>query len=145
MRTRLVVMALLTGLATAAVRFPDSAGSEEPTQPPSSEKPSLPSIGTEYDPVYGDIVFKRLTGEIGTVPPAVFSHWVHRMRFRCYVCHDSIFKMKKGANKVVKDDIRKGKFCGVCHTGKLAWQITDENCHRCHKGPVPKPVAEKTP
>lgn len=144
MKRRIVVLTLITGFASLA-GLPVLAEPDQPSQSQPSDKAVLPSIGVPYEPVYGDIVFKRLTGDTGRIPPAIFSHWAHRMRFRCYVCHESIFKMKKGANKVVKDDIRAGRFCGVCHTGKLAWQITDENCHLCHRAIAQKSVAEKDP
>ncbi|MFQ5852115.1 MAG: cytochrome c3 family protein [Candidatus Binatia bacterium] len=81
--------------------------------------------------VEGDIVFKRPGGEGGT-PPAVFPHWVHRIRYKCYACHPGLFEMKAGANRVSMDAIQQGKFCGTCHNGQIAWAVTFESCHRCH-------------
>ncbi|MBI3996245.1 MAG: cytochrome c3 family protein [Candidatus Omnitrophica bacterium] len=81
----------------------------------------------------GDVVFKR-EGQEGTTPPAVFPHWIHRIRYRCYACHASLFEMKAGAVRITMDDIMAGKFCGVCHNGKTAWAVTFETCARCHKG-----------
>ena len=81
--------------------------------------------------VEGDVVFKRKGGEGGT-PPAVFPHWIHRIRYKCYACHDAIFKMKQGENDVTMDAMREGKFCGTCHDGKIAWGVTFESCNRCH-------------
>ncbi len=83
--------------------------------------------------VEGDVVFTRKGGE-GGVPPAVFPHWFHRIRYKCYACHDSIFKMKKGADYVTMDAIEEGKYCGACHDGKTAWRISFETCNRCHTG-----------
>ena len=83
--------------------------------------------------VEGDIVFTRKGGEGGT-PPAVFPHWFHRIRYKCYACHDGIFKMKKGANDVTMDAISAGRFCGACHDGKTAWNVSFETCNRCHIG-----------
>ncbi len=79
----------------------------------------------------GDIVFSRKDGGGGT-PPAVFPHWFHRIRFKCYVCHDAIFQMKQGANKVTMDAIMKGEYCGRCHNGDIAWSVAFETCNRCH-------------
>ena len=76
----------------------------------------------------GDIVFERPGGAQG-FPAAVFPHWVHRMKFRCYVCHPKIFAMKKGASKVTMETINAGPYCGVCH-GKAAFPATA--CARCH-------------
>lgn len=81
----------------------------------------------------GDIVFKRKEAGTQDVPPAVFPHFAHRMQFRCYVCHDDIVVMKAGANAITMDAIQAGKFCGVCHNGKAAFQATFEACPRCHR------------
>ncbi len=83
--------------------------------------------------VEGDVLFKRKGGEGGT-PPAFFPHWVHRIRYKCYACHDTIFKMQRGANDVTMDAMGEGKFCGACHNGKTAWGVTFETCNRCHLG-----------
>jgi c(7)-type cytochrome triheme protein len=82
--------------------------------------------------VDGDIVFKRKPGEGGETPPAVFPHWAHRIRFKCYACHPSIVEMKAGANAITMDAISGGKFCGVCHNGKIAWEVGFNTCPRCH-------------
>lgn len=81
---------------------------------------------------YGDIVFKREGPPTG-VPVAVFPHYVHRIQFKCYVCHDEILVMKAGANPITMDAINDGKFCGKCHDGKTAFQTTFNTCPRCHK------------
>lgn len=85
--------------------------------------------------VEGDIVFKRKDGEGGISPavsPAVFPHWVHRIRYKCYACHPAVFEMKAGANAITMDAIQEGKFCGACHNGKIAWEVGFETCNRCH-------------
>ncbi len=81
--------------------------------------------------VDGDVLFQRKGGE-GGMAPAVFPHWSHRIRYRCYACHPSLFEMKAGANDVSMDAIREGRFCGACHNGKVAWGVTFESCNRCH-------------
>lgn len=81
--------------------------------------------------VEGDVLFKRQGGE-GGFPPAVFPHWVHRIRYKCYACHPALFEMKAGANAVTMDAIMAGKFCGACHNGKIGWAVGFETCNRCH-------------
>jgi c(7)-type cytochrome triheme protein len=67
------------------------------------------------------------------VRPVVFPHWFHRIRFRCKVCHQELgFKMRAGANDVLMSDIIDGKFCGMCHNGRIAWG--PERCDLCHSG-----------
>ncbi len=83
--------------------------------------------------VEGDIVFKREGGG-GGVPAAVFPHWFHRIRYKCYACHPTLFEMKAGASKISMEAIQEGKFCGACHNGKIAWGMTFESCNRCHVG-----------
>ena len=82
---------------------------------------------------FGDIVFVRKAQEGNEYPPATFPHFVHRMQFKCYVCHDAIFQMKAGANDVKMDAISSGKFCGTCHNETIAFGPTFESCQRCHK------------
>lgn len=82
--------------------------------------------------VGGDVLFKREAGVDEETPPAVFSHWSHRIRFRCYVCHPAIFEMKADANKITMDAIDEGKSCGTCHNGKIAWESSFDTCDRCH-------------
>jgi len=82
--------------------------------------------------VEGDIAFQRKGGGDKETPPAQFPHWVHRLRFRCYVCHDAIFQMKAGSNPVTMDAIMDGKFCGACHDGKTAFAVGFDTCARCH-------------
>jgi len=81
----------------------------------------------------GDIVFTRKGTGAEDIPPAMFPHWVHRMQFKCYACHDAIFVMKAGANPITMEAIQQGKYCGVCHNGKTAFQATFETCVRCHR------------
>jgi c(7)-type cytochrome triheme protein len=81
--------------------------------------------------VEGDVVFKR-QGEEGGTPRAVFAHWSHRIRYKCYACHPALFEMKAGRAAITMDAIQEGKFCGACHDGKRAWAVTFETCNACH-------------
>lgn len=79
----------------------------------------------------GDIVFEKHAAQ--ETPAAVFPHWFHRIRFRCFVCHPAIFPMQKTSGREIQmDDIRAGRYCGACHDGKTAWAPSYENCTRCH-------------
>lgn len=90
-------------------------------------------VAAEGDPDYiGNIVFQRKATGADEIPPAMFPHWVHRMNFKCYVCHDAIFQMKAGADAITMDAVREGKFCGVCHNGKIAFPVGFDTCDRCH-------------
>lgn len=81
---------------------------------------------------YGDVVFNQRSEKEG-MRPVVFSHWFHRIRFRCKVCHDELgFKMRAGANDLRMLDITNGKYCGLCHNGEIAWGA--ERCDLCHSG-----------
>ena len=93
--------------------------------------------GEAVSAALGDLVFER-EGQVegaSAFPPAVFPHWVHRVRYRCYACHPALFEMKQGANAVTMDAIKKGQFCGACHNGKAAFNVDFQNCARCHKPP----------
>ncbi len=92
----------------------------------------LMRYGVAAETEYGDIVFPRKTSGAGEIPTSVFPHSVHRINFKCYVCHDAIFQMKAGANKITMDAMREGKFCGACHNGKIAFPVGFYTCDRCH-------------
>ena len=81
---------------------------------------------------YGDVILNKYAEREG-VRPVVFSHWFHRIRYRCNVCHQELgFKMRAGANDVLMTDIIDGKFCGMCHNNQIAWGA--ERCELCHTG-----------
>lgn len=93
----------------------------------------LVALGGPGVAVEGDVVFQRKGGGEKDTPPALFPHWAHRIRFKCYVCHDAIFQMKAGANPVTMDAIMDGKSCGICHDGKTAFAVDFDTCSRCHR------------
>ncbi len=64
----------------------------------------------------------------------VFSGQVHKdAGVKCMECHnkDVFPKMKYGTVEIKMDDIYAGKYCGVCHNGKRAFEAK-ANCNRCH-------------
>jgi c(7)-type cytochrome triheme protein len=81
----------------------------------------------------GDIKFVRQSAGMDDVPPATFPHWIHRMSYTCYACHDTTFTMMVGANVVTMDLIQNGQSCGMCHDGKTAFVSNLTTCNRCHR------------
>lgn len=84
--------------------------------------------------VMGDVVIPRRGSTNTGVRPAVFPHWIHRIRYRCYACHPAICTMKAGADEITMGAILEGRYCGKCHNGKIAWAVGIETCNRCHTG-----------
>lgn len=68
----------------------------------------------------------------GTLPPAQFPHWVHRIRYQCKVCHMAIFEPQAGSNTITMSDINAGGACGTCHNGLTAFAAGFGECQRCH-------------
>jgi len=84
----------------------------------------------------GDLVIPRNPAATGTeqFPAATFPHTLHRVLYKCYVCHDSLFKMKRGADAITMKTIEQDKFCGACHDGKITFDAESfDNCGRCHQ------------
>ena len=70
-----------------------------------------------------------------SLPNAIFPHWVHRVRFQCRVCHMALFEPRLGANEITMAAIDEGRFCGSCHNGKTAFDVSFDSCQRCHQSP----------
>ena len=86
---------------------------------------------------YGNVLINRTTHE-GPVKPAVFSHWLHRTRYTCRVCHLELdFAFMRNATEITEDANRRGAYCGACHDGRTAFACAEESsCARCHTGDV---------
>ena len=96
--------------------------------------PGLPKPGAPEE--YGDVIIDRLSGD-KKIMPVIFSHWVHRAKYTCRVCHIELdFSMKAGDTGVMcNNGTSAGKFCTVCHDGKTSFAPKDSegrNCDRCH-------------
>ncbi len=92
--------------------------------------PELPSPD-----LYGNLLIDRSASKHG-VKPVSFSHWTHRTRYTCRVCHTELeFDMAVGVTEIGCDDIKDGRYCGACHNGKLAFG-PQENCAVCHNGDI---------
>ncbi len=85
--------------------------------------------------LYGNLLIDRTSTAQG-VKPVSFSHWTHRLRYTCRVCHTELeFDMAAGVTEISCDDIKDGRYCGACHDGKLAFK-PEGNCKYCHNGDI---------
>ena len=87
-------------------------------------------------PLFGNLLIDRTTSG-GPVKPASFSHWSHRLRYTCRVCHLELeFALKRNGTEITEEANRKGRFCGACHDGNTAFGRDEASCGRCHTGDV---------
>jgi c(7)-type cytochrome triheme protein len=85
---------------------------------------------------YGNVLMDRTSTGYG-MKAVVFSHWVHRIKYTCRVCHLELdFGFQAGSSEISEKASRDGRFCGACHNGKTAFGHTKENCDKCHSGDV---------
>lgn len=81
---------------------------------------------------YGDVVLNNTSRAAG-MNPVIFPHWVHRQKYSCRACHESLgFKMKVGTSGITMQKIFAGEYCAVCHNGKTAFATS--SCQLCHSG-----------
>lgn len=86
--------------------------------------------------LYGNLLIWRTTAN-APVKPVMFSHWSHRLRYTCRVCHLELdFSFKRNTTEITEEANRQGQYCGACHDGKTAFAHTDGNCGKCHTGNV---------
>ncbi len=70
---------------------------------------------------FGAVTIDNFSTKAG-MAPVVFSHWAHRMRFTCRLCHvDVAFAMKAGATQIRAVNNQRGFYCGTCHDGKFTY------------------------
>lgn len=94
---------------------------------------NLPALPSREE--YGNIIIDRTSSSSGQ-QPVNFSHWLHRARYTCRVCHGELdFLMKANATEITERANRSGKFCGACHNGKIAFRHNG-NCDKCHNGDI---------
>lgn len=84
---------------------------------------------------YGNVMISR-TSEKNGMKPVSFSHWVHRRKFTCRVCHFELeFAMQQNRTKITETEIRAGHYCGACHDGvNLFGTKKKDECVFCHNG-----------
>ena len=75
----------------------------------------------------GDITLKN---KGGNVP---FSHEAHVVGAgqKCTACHDKLYTNAKQHKKSTMKEMQKGKSCGSCHNGKVAFSVKGD-CAKCH-------------
>ena len=84
---------------------------------------------------YGDVLINTATQAAGE-DAVVFSHWSHRSRYTCRVCHFELpFAMSANESGISERANQSGHYCGACHDGETAFGHTQENCSKCHTGP----------
>lgn len=100
---------------------------------------------------YGNILINRISEKNG-VKPVFFSHWSHRIKYTCRVCHLELgFEFEVNTTEITEENSRNGLFCGTCHDGKISFGHTKDKCDKCHTGTVDlgkdkfKELAEKIP
>ncbi|RMG02026.1 MAG: hypothetical protein D6726_08380, partial [Nitrospirae bacterium] len=65
---------------------------------------------------YGNLLLESPSENRGDIKPAVFSHWQHRVKYTCRVCHFELdFYMKANSSGITEEANRNGRFCGACH------------------------------
>ncbi len=83
---------------------------------------------------YGNLLIDRISSK-NNVKPVVFSHWIHRQKYTCRVCHFELeFNLKLNTTEITEKECREGKFCGNCHNGKISFSHEEPNCIKCHNG-----------
>jgi c(7)-type cytochrome triheme protein len=90
---------------------------------------------------FGNVVMNNASERNG-MAPVTFSHWLHRSRYTCRLCHVDIgFAMQANGTAMREDDNRRGLYCGACHNGRTAFAVqmgksaagsADKTCDRCH-------------
>jgi c(7)-type cytochrome triheme protein len=84
---------------------------------------------------YGTLEMRRRSKKAG-MPAVVFSHWSHRARYTCRVCHQELgFSMRSGDTGITRSQYVSGNYCGACHNGVIAFTVQDgaaRKCDRCH-------------
>ena len=61
-----------------------------------------------------------------------FSHQRHLATIRCEGCHTRLFTPGSGNKKQTMAGMTKGRSCGGCHNGRIAFSVR-ENCAACHR------------
>jgi c(7)-type cytochrome triheme protein len=84
---------------------------------------------------YGNVVMRARSRQAG-LAPVVFSHWSHRSRYTCRICHQDLgFSMRAGDSGITRKHYLEGRFCGACHNGTTAFTTADgpkARCGSCH-------------
>lgn len=86
--------------------------------------------------LYGNLLIDRASTASG-VKPVTFSHWSHRVKYTCMVCHFELeFDLMVNSTEITEEMNRYGRYCGACHDNKTAFGHTEEHCEKCHNGDI---------
>jgi len=72
---------------------------------------------------------RRDAGRAPAVPAALFSHRAHAAT-GCFTCHPSTFPQAPVG--FTHEEMSRGKFCGRCHDGGVAFAVAGTACGKCH-------------
>ncbi len=113
-------------------------GNEGAFQKLIEEKNLYPVSSNTATAEWGDLVLEKTYKSMkqADMKKVLFSHRFHRVRFKCKVCHETLFKMKRGGNEISMSGIIDGKSCGKCHNDTIAFSAIE--CERCHSYPEEK-------
>ncbi len=87
---------------------------------------------------------RNISYKVKGATEVIFSHEAHlaKGKISCRNCHnDRVITGKE--RSVTMAQMEKGKTCGACHNGKMAFTVAS-NCGNCHKGMKPKEITFKT-
>ena len=87
---------------------------------------------------FGNLLINR-TSEARGIKPVVFSHWVHRQKHTCRVCHFELeFNMLVNSTEITEAANMGGRYCGAsgCHDGITAFGHENPHCEKCHNGDI---------
>ncbi|MBI4685655.1 MAG: hypothetical protein HY755_10705 [Nitrospirae bacterium] len=97
--------------------------------------------------IYGDVFIDR-SSIANKVIPIVFSHWVHRVKYTCRVCHYELeFSLSAGETPILcESGTISDRHCTACHNGKISFgpigEDGEKNCDKCHNADT-SPNTEK--
>jgi c(7)-type cytochrome triheme protein len=72
---------------------------------------------------------RKDAGHATSIPLALFSHRTHGS-LGCFACHPSVFQ--QAPLGFTHEEMSRGRFCGRCHDGRVAFAITGRLCGDCH-------------
>lgn len=85
--------------------------------------------------VTGSCTKCHVVKDINFSDDALFSHTYHlEKKFKCGDCHSRLFIAGPNSVRYTMVAMQKGRSCGGCHDGRLAFSVTGD-CDRCHKSP----------
>lgn len=88
---------------------------------------AAPVIAAAYPSVLR--IPRKDIGRAPSVPFALFSHRTHGS-LGCFACHPSVFQQVLLG--FTHDEMSRGRFCGRCHDGRVAFAVAGRACGDCH-------------